>query len=281
MSLDLSSVRLFVLAADLGSLTRAAEAAGTVQPVVSQRLKALEARVGRRLLDRSPRFVRPTADGAAFLVRARALIAAHDHALRFEPDPEIRVAIGVSDHALGIGLTQVLRGMRRSLPPQACAELRSGLSHDLRLAFEAGRLDAVVLRRESGAQDGEVLGIDPLGWRAAEDLAPVAIGAVPLALLPGPCGVRSVAIHALEERGIAWREAFVGGSCAALLAGIRAGLGIAPMGRLAAGGEPDRGPEFGLPALPPSEIVLFARTGNAILSKAVSLLATGIRASLR
>jgi DNA-binding transcriptional LysR family regulator len=35
MVLDLESVRLFVLAAEFGNLTRAAEAAGTVQPVVS------------------------------------------------------------------------------------------------------------------------------------------------------------------------------------------------------------------------------------------------------
>ena len=41
--LDLESVRLFVLALEFGNLTRAAEAAGTVQPAVSARLKALEA----------------------------------------------------------------------------------------------------------------------------------------------------------------------------------------------------------------------------------------------
>ena len=45
--LDLESVRLLVLVADLGNLTRAAAAAGTVQPVVSQRLKSLEAALGR------------------------------------------------------------------------------------------------------------------------------------------------------------------------------------------------------------------------------------------
>lgn len=66
MMLDLESVRLFVLVVDLGSLTRAAEAAGTVQPVVSQRLKALEAALGRKVLERTPRFVRLTQDGAIF-----------------------------------------------------------------------------------------------------------------------------------------------------------------------------------------------------------------------
>ena len=79
--LDLESVRLFLLAADFGGLTRAAEAAGTVQPVVSQKIKSLEAKLGRRLLERSPRFVRLTEAGTAFLGPARALLEAHDRAV--------------------------------------------------------------------------------------------------------------------------------------------------------------------------------------------------------
>ena len=84
---------------------------------------------------------------------------------------------------------------------------------------------------------------------------------VPLATLGPPCGVRAMAIRQLEAARRPWREAFVGGSCAALLAGVRAGLGVAPMGRVASGAMPDHGPRLGLPALPSSEIVLFARAG--------------------
>src|SRR5437763_325524 len=102
--LDLDSVRLFVLAVEFGNLTRAAEAAGTVQPVVSQRLKGLEATLGRKLLERTPRFVRPTEDGRMFLTRARSLLAAHDDAVHFSGAPAIRFSFGASDHALGIGL---------------------------------------------------------------------------------------------------------------------------------------------------------------------------------
>ena len=59
--LDLASVRLFILAVEFENLTRAAEAAGTVQPVVSNRIKGLEAALGRKLLERTPRFVCQTA----------------------------------------------------------------------------------------------------------------------------------------------------------------------------------------------------------------------------
>jgi DNA-binding transcriptional LysR family regulator len=172
MMLDIQSVRLFVLAVDLGNLTRVAEAAGTVQPAVSQRLKALEAQLGRRLLERSPRFVRTTADGGAFLVHARALLAAHDAALAFASEPAVRFSIGASEHALGVRLEEALRLVRASLPPNAAIAVRMGRSQAIRAAFDEGEFDAAIIRREGGGGDGEVIGTDPLGWRGGAQSAP-------------------------------------------------------------------------------------------------------------
>jgi DNA-binding transcriptional LysR family regulator len=278
--LDLESVRLFVLAVEFGNLTRAAEAAGTVQPVVSQRLKALETRLGRRLLDRSPRFVRPTAEGDAFLVHARALLAAHDAALRPVETPAPRVAIGLSDHAVGLGLPALLLRLRAALPAHAALDVRSGLSIPLRTAFDDGELDAVVLRREAGGAEGEVLGLDPLGWRGASSFTLPPGAPVPLAMLPPPCGVRAAAERALDSGGRSWREAYRGGSCAMLLTGAQAGLGVAPMGRVSAGGAPDLGPALGLPTLPASEIVLFGRAASPEAGAVLRALASGMRAAL-
>ncbi|MFH5924848.1 LysR family transcriptional regulator [Roseomonas xinghualingensis] len=278
--LDLESVRLFLLAVEFGNLTRAAEAAGTVQPVVSQRLKALEARLGRRLLDRSPRFVRPTAEGMAFLVHARALLAAHDAALRPTGATALRVTLGLSDHAIGLGLPALLLRLRAALPAHAALDVRSGASIPLRTAFDEGELDAVVLRREAGGTEGEVLGLDPLGWRGASDFTLVPGEPVPLAILAPPCGVRAAAERALEAAGRPWREAYRGGSCAVLLAGAQAGLGVAPMGRISAGGAPDLGPALGLPPLPPSEIVLLGRTTSPEVGAAIRALAASMRAAL-
>lgn len=278
--LDLESVRLFVLAAEFGNLTRAAEAAGTVQPVVSQRLKSLEGALGRRLLERTPRFVRPTEDGVAFLAQARRLLAAHDEALQFGDAPTARFAIGASDHALGLSLEPLLGKLRAVLPEKTLIEVRLGRSLDMHAGFEAGRLDAVVVRREAGGPEGELLGTDPLGWRAAEDWSPPAGAPLPLAMLEPPCGVRAAAMRHLDQARIPWREAFVAGSCAALAAGARAGFGVAPMGRIASGGIPDSGPALGLPALPDSEIVLLARAGSPAVSAGVRALAAAIRSSL-
>lgn len=278
--LDLKSVRLFVQAVEFGNLARAAESAGTVQPVVSQRLRALELSLGRKLLERTLRFVRPTVDGLAFLERARALLAAHDDAVQFADAPGIRFAVGVSDHAIGLGIETVLRTLRAALPTGATLEVRSGMSQEMRQLFDDGLLDAAVIRREGGGSEGEVLGQDPLGWRAATGWTPPAGAPLPLATLAAPCGVRAVALRVLDGARIPWRESFVGGSCAALLAGVRAGLGVAPMGRAASGHAVDLGPTLILPRMPDSEIVLFARANSPASSAAIRTLAGAVRSGL-
>lgn len=278
--LDLASVRLFVLVAEFGNLTRAAEAAGTVQPVVSQRLKALEARIGHRLLDRTPRHVRLTPEGLEFLPRAQALMAAHDAALRPAAAAPVRVTVGLSDHATGLGLPVVLRRVRAALPAEAVLEVRVGFSHHMRAAVEAGECDAAVIRREAGGGDGEVLGVDPLGWRAAPGQTLADQAPVPLATLGAPCGVRAAALRALDHARRPWRESFVAGSCAAVLAGAEAGFGVAPMGRLAAGGAEDLGDTLGLPPLPASEVVLLGRAATPLHAAVLRALAAGVRASL-
>ncbi|MCJ2032860.1 LysR family transcriptional regulator [Methylobacterium sp. J-068] len=279
--LDLVSVRLFILAVEFGNLTRAAEAAGTVQPAVSARIKGLEAALGRKLLERTPRFVRPTEDGLAFLAKARALMAAHDEATRFDDAPTVRIVIGASDHALGTGLEHVIRHVRAVLPTRSVVELRLGLSQQVRTSFDEGDLDAVIIRREAGGADGEVLGLDPIGWRSMEEDVVAPDRPIPLVTLGPNCGVRSMAVRHLDAAHRPWREAFVGGSCSALVAAVRAGLGIAPMGAVASGRMIDVGSRYDLPVLPPSEIVMFARAHSPSAAAAARALEAAVQSMLR
>src|SRR4051812_7945654 len=100
-TLDIEGVRAFVLVADLHSFTRAAEALATTQSAVSLKLKRLEDRLGRRLLERTPRLVRLSADGANFLDAARRLVSAHELALgAFVTEPR-RLVVGISHHIVG------------------------------------------------------------------------------------------------------------------------------------------------------------------------------------
>ena len=125
-----------------------------------------------------------------------------------------------------------------------------------------------------------MLGSDPLGWRSVEN-AGLEEDVIPLVTLGPPCGVRAAAIRQLDAVNRPWREAFVAGSCTALLAAVRAGLGIAPMGAMPSENMADVGGRLGLPGLPPSEIVMFVRTGSPAAGAAAGALASAVRALLR
>jgi DNA-binding transcriptional LysR family regulator len=76
--MDLAVVRSFIKVAELASFTHAAEHLGIPKSRVSLQIKALEIELGVRLLQRTTRSVRPTADGEQFLARATRLIAEAD-----------------------------------------------------------------------------------------------------------------------------------------------------------------------------------------------------------
>src|SRR5882757_800472 len=107
-TLDIPTVQAFLLVTELQSFTRAAEALGTTQAAVSMKLQRLEAVIGKRLLERSPRAVRLTADGFAFQNNARALIEAHDRALAGRQPVRQQLTLGISDHAAGPELVPLL-----------------------------------------------------------------------------------------------------------------------------------------------------------------------------
>ena len=278
--LDLQSVRLFVLVAEYGNMTRAAEAAGTVQPVVSARIKALEARLGRKLLDRSPRIVKLTKAGTSFLHHCRVMLEAHDAALMSGETESPSISLAISDHVLGTSLPAMLRSLRLGLPASTRFTVRIGTSYEMRELYHRGDADLAVIRRDGPAGDGEVLGEDDLGWYG--DLPEPSRGeALPLVLLPPPCGVRAAAIAALEGACVPWREAFTGGSCLALVAAVQAGAGAAPLGRLTAKDLRPCSHHDALPKLEGSRIVMLARTPDVHHSSAASALAASVRSLMR
>ncbi len=74
MNFDLTDLRLFVLTADEGNLTRAAARQHLSLAAASARIKALEVQAGLPLLYREARGVRLTPPGEAFLHHARGVL---------------------------------------------------------------------------------------------------------------------------------------------------------------------------------------------------------------
>lgn len=274
--LDLDAVNAFVLVADLHSFTRAAEAQGTTQSAISLKLKRLERHLGRRLIERTPRLVRLSADGAAFLERARDLLAAHDRALSGEAAVR-RLSFGISDHAAGPELPALLARIN-GFDPNLRLDVRIAASREILASFDRGEIDAAIARREGDRRDGEVLLRDQLGWFAAPTYRHVAGEPVRLITLSTSCGVRALAVRALDAAHIPWVEAFVGGGVAAVAAAVISGLGIAPLARrIAPAGAVDVGASIALPALPASDVVLHSRVSDPRLAGALRVLAAAFR----
>lgn len=279
--LDLDAVWAFLLIAELGSFTRAAESLGTTQAAVSLRLKRLEERLGCRLVERTPRHVGLSARGLAFLEQARALRAAHDRALTVLDTARQRLVLGISEHVAGPELPALIARMNVQ-DPHLLMEIRIGSSGDLLRAYDRRELDAALLRFEAGREDGERIAEERFGWFAAPTWQPRAGEKLPVATLSEPCGVRAMASQALDQAGIAWTESFVGGGVAAVAAAVTAGLGIAALApRMLPLGAVEVGDRLGLPPLPRLPILLHARPAGERPRAALAALSAAFRAAVR
>lgn len=282
-TLDVEAVEAFLLVADLKSFTRAAEALDSTQSAVSLKIRRLESGLRRRLLERTPRLVRLSAEGAAFVAPARALVAAHRSAVDAFGAARRRLAVGLSHHVVGAELPLLLRRMKAA-DPALVLEIQIDSSDSLLEAFDAGRLDAVIVLRHGQQRrlDGEVLLEEAFAWMGAPDFEQPPGEPLRLATQSESCGVRRMALAALDQAGIAWTEVFVGGGLATLGAAVEAGLAVAALGRrVAPAGTLDLGPALGLPALPVREVVLHASVSDAPGRAGLRSLAAAIRATVR
>lgn len=275
ITLDVELLRTFVHIADTRSFTAAGSALGATQSAVSVRLKKLEDRIGRRLLERTPRSVTLTAQGEAFLQDARDVLTTHDNAIQrlLGENDEIELSLGVSDHAAGAYLPTVLANICSAIPDLRLS-VTVGLSEHLMEDFNQGHFDAVVVRRDSTRRNGTPLFRDRLAWVSAARCSWRRGQPLPLLSLAAPCSVRARSIQALDDAGIPWIEVFVGTGVAAVQAAVTAGLGVACLGlRNKPSGAITLGHAEGLPSLADSDVVMFERKTGPRLRSIVTRIA--------
>ncbi len=145
-SFDLRRLRYFIKAAELGSLTRAAEALHVAQPALSQQVRILESELGVQLLDRGPRGVAPTEAGERMLAEARALIAGMGsivERVRSGEAPAGQVVIGVGQSIGSVLMGPLLKCSAGKLPHVhiQVRELMGGLLPEL---MRSGAIDFAI-----------------------------------------------------------------------------------------------------------------------------------------
>ncbi|WP_233617555.1 LysR family transcriptional regulator [Actinomadura sp. WAC 06369] len=134
-------VRYFTAVAEHRHFGRAAEALHITQPSLSRQVRALERRLGARLLDRTPQGTRLTEAGEVFLPRARALLRSAEQAAaatRAAAEPS-RITIGCTS----VIVTPAVRELRRRHPDADVRTVHVAWNEP-RSALLDHRVDAVV-----------------------------------------------------------------------------------------------------------------------------------------
>ncbi|MFC0032635.1 LysR family transcriptional regulator [Micromonospora chaiyaphumensis] len=226
--LETALLRSFVTAVRAGSISRAAATLGQTQPALSQQLRKLESVVGRPLLHRSPSGVSTTRAGEELLPYAERILSLSAQALS-ETGRALtgRCGVGLLEDLAASQLPQALADLAR-LHPGATLEVLSLSSAATREAYDEGRVHLVL---------DEVPGLPgpprwtvrrPLVWAIGRDVD-VAADPLPVVLFTGTCSWRASVLETLDRAGRRSRVAFESNSLVAVLAAVRAGLGVAAL----------------------------------------------------
>ena len=215
----------FVAVCETLSFTRGADRVSLSQSTVSLQVKRLEDLLGCPLLERSSHQVQLTEEGERLLSYARRIIAlneeAHDALTGVWRDGVLRLGM---PEDFAVPTIDLLADFSRQ-HPHLRLDVSSGLSADLRSAFEREELDLVLVKQRRG-QPPRAARREPLLW--LDSLAHPAIERAPVSLAMFPIGglYRDELCGALDRLGMRWRIGYCSGSLAALAAASAAGLGM-------------------------------------------------------
>lgn len=250
-SLDIDLLRSFVVAAETGVLSRAADRIGRSQAALSMQMKRLEDLIGQPLLTRTGRGVLLTVQGERLLVHARRVLSSHDEALAEFSGGSLSgtLRFGCPDDYAQAFLPNLLRGFAR-LHPGAAIEVICAATPRLQAQCDRGGLDLALVSVPLGAER-EVLRREDLVWVIPRDHPALWPDPLPLALGDPDTLDHRAALAALDRAGRAYRIAYASGSLSGLLAVARSGQAVAVLTGSAVPTDLRTLPRIGgLPALP-------------------------------
>lgn len=237
-SLDLEHLRTIVAIAECGGFSKAAAVRHISQPALSQHVRLLERGLKRKLFEKDGRGMKFTTAGEQVLAEARHILGVHDQALeRLDAQTEHVIVVGSSEHSAEQLLPEMIRGLREAFP-SVTTRFEIGRSTQLADAVTKGTVDFALILASRGNEGGREIGRIPLHWYAAPGWTPPEHGGpIPLVAFEEPCALRERAMAALGGAG--HRVAVAGQSTTleGVLAGARAGLGVALLPSI--GGNPN------------------------------------------
>ncbi|MEJ2763589.1 LysR family transcriptional regulator [Photobacterium sp. MCCC 1A19761] len=220
-------LRAFVILAETGNFTLAAEQLHLSQSTVSQQINRLEEMVGQALVDRTQRPIQLTNGGEKLLSYARKILS-----LQLEAQAQLSHSAGRSSLKIGIPDDIASAEMIATFAQFAKQhqELRldvtTGLSQDLSQRFRHGEFDIVVVKEPQPANDHYLTLSEPLCWYHASKHADDWDEPLPLITFPPGGLYRDTMFERVNQEGKHWYVAFSSGSLNNVLAATEAGLGL-------------------------------------------------------
>jgi DNA-binding transcriptional LysR family regulator len=216
-SAEIAELRAFCAAVDLGSLGRAARLLRVSQPALSKRLRALEAVAGARLLERSPRGVRPTPAGNRLYTEARKLLAQAetvDDLMAGLSDDQMPIRLAASHTIAEFVLPGPLVEFERRHERHLSVELVIANSEVVRELVSDGRAEFGIAALERDAvppglqaidycEDEVVVAVpEEHAWASRREVALADFLSTPMVMRDPSANTRRIVESALRERGL-------------------------------------------------------------------------------
>src|SRR2546423_367224 len=166
----LDDLQAFVAVARERSFTKAAARLGVSQSALSHTMRALEERLGVRLLSRTTRSVSPTEAGERLL---------HHIGPRFdEIEAEVAAVSELRDKPAGtIRITATENATETILVPKLAPLLRKYPDINVEIIIDYGLTDIVAQQYDAGVRSGEQVAKDMIAVRIGPDMRMAVVGA--------------------------------------------------------------------------------------------------------
>lgn len=217
--MDTRQLAAFCTVVERRSFSQAAERLGVTQPAVSLQVRALEKRLGAKLLDRSGRRVEPTEAGWRLYRGARKMLALEeqvtsDLAATVEGDLSGDLVLGASTGPAAIAVPLLLCEFQRANPGVrvflSVSDTHTVVERVAARELELGIVGAA--RRHRGVRfepflsDEVILACPPEHRFAGRTVSLDELKEEPLILMQAGAGVRQIVEDALRQRGTKLRD---------------------------------------------------------------------------
>ncbi|SMC55633.1 DNA-binding transcriptional regulator, LysR family [Desulfocicer vacuolatum DSM 3385] len=256
MELTPDVLRTFVAAAQAGNFTQAAKQINISQSAVSLQMRKLEEDLGKPLFNRLTRGVQLTANGETLLKYARRLLLLHDKALASLSEPNLKglIRLGAVEDYTDLHFPGILKRFSERYP-LIQVDLLCDISEVLLKMFYSGKLDLCLRNAEGVEPGGVILREEPLIWVSSTEAEPEKRSPLPIAVFNN-CIYRRWTEKVLKNEHIKFRVAYSSPSVSGVLAAVKAGLAVAPMGASINVSGLRVLPEDTLPALPSAVVTM-------------------------